>query len=52
MSSGAVVNEYEEAQEDYRKKMEAKKYAHLGNENFVNRGAKKQAPFLVRRKKS
>ena len=31
--------------------MEAKKYAHLGNENFA-KGVKKPTPFIVRRKRS
>ena len=31
--------------------MEAKKFAHLGNENFA-KGVKKHTPFIVRRKKS
>ena len=50
-SSKSVVNDYEVAQENYRLKMEAKKYAHLGNENFA-KGVKKPAPFIVRRRKS
>lgn len=51
-SSAGVVNEYLDAEESYRKNIEAKKFAHLGNENFVNRGAKKTGPFMVRRRKS
>ena len=51
MSSQSILNDYETAQEKFRLKMEAKKYAHLGNENFA-KGLKKSTPFIVRRKKS
>ena len=46
-----MVNDYDAAYENFRLKMEAKKYAHLGNENFA-KGVKKPTPFIVRRKKS
>lgn len=36
-SSALVVNTFNDAQESYREHIEAKKYAHLGNENFVSR---------------
>jgi hypothetical protein len=31
------VNAYNCAQDSFREHIEAKKYAHMGNENFVNR---------------
>lgn len=37
MSSANVVNTYNIAQESYREHIEAKKFAHLGNENFVSK---------------
>jgi hypothetical protein len=37
MSSASVVNTYNMAEESYREHIEAKKFAHLGNENFVHR---------------
>ena len=36
-SSASVVQTYNLAEETYREHIEAKKYSHLGNENFVSR---------------
>lgn len=36
-TSASVVNAYNYAQDSFREHIEAKRYAHLGNENFVNR---------------